>query len=379
MPQRAAPPQLIPAARSRASCACTDYPPGGPLFDLDGRIIGIHSQVTASTKANFDVPIDKYRRHWERLLKSDDWSEEEPTDEPQPDRSEPPTAATGLGVRLDQTPDGVRVAEVHPGGPASRAGLAAGDVLLVLHGSRVLRAGSVDRVLKAAEAGDCIELRFRRGAQELQTQVVLGGLATATSGADDDATPLRVRLRGIGAALQGSVVQITSVRDDRTRRILGTIVDRSGLLLSKASELGASPQAILADGTPVAARLLATDPETDLALLGLAQEGLPAVAFSPSTAQHTGRWLISAGPDDVPLGVGVQSLEPFAVPPAGGGSLGADLEDAPELEVGVRITRVDEDGGAARSALAAGDVILAIGDFEALDQDAVASRIARET
>ncbi len=26
MPQRAAPPQLIPAARSRASCACTDYP-----------------------------------------------------------------------------------------------------------------------------------------------------------------------------------------------------------------------------------------------------------------------------------------------------------------------------------------------------------------
>lgn len=41
---------------------------GGPLFDLNGRVIGIHSRVAQSMEANFEVPVDEFRKNWEKLL-----------------------------------------------------------------------------------------------------------------------------------------------------------------------------------------------------------------------------------------------------------------------------------------------------------------------
>ena len=41
---------------------------GGPLFDLDGRVIGVHSNIGMSVDQNQDVPIDVYREQWNDLL-----------------------------------------------------------------------------------------------------------------------------------------------------------------------------------------------------------------------------------------------------------------------------------------------------------------------
>ncbi|MBY0229700.1 MAG: PDZ domain-containing protein, partial [Gemmataceae bacterium] len=46
---------------------------GGPLFDLQGRVIGLNSKVNDSVEANVHVPIDIYRRAWKRLLAGEDW------------------------------------------------------------------------------------------------------------------------------------------------------------------------------------------------------------------------------------------------------------------------------------------------------------------
>ncbi|QEC41698.1 PDZ domain-containing protein [Pseudobacter ginsenosidimutans] len=41
---------------------------GGPLFDLNGRVIGIHSRIVQSLDANFEVPVDIFRKNWDKLL-----------------------------------------------------------------------------------------------------------------------------------------------------------------------------------------------------------------------------------------------------------------------------------------------------------------------
>ncbi len=41
---------------------------GGPLFDLDGRVIGIHSNIGANVNQNRHVPIDVFRQQWSDLV-----------------------------------------------------------------------------------------------------------------------------------------------------------------------------------------------------------------------------------------------------------------------------------------------------------------------
>jgi len=44
---------------------------GGPLFDLDGRLIGVHSNIGIRVNQNQHVPIDAYREQWDALLKGE--------------------------------------------------------------------------------------------------------------------------------------------------------------------------------------------------------------------------------------------------------------------------------------------------------------------
>ena len=41
---------------------------GGPLFDLDGKVIGIHSSISGLVTQNNHVPVDTYRELWKDLL-----------------------------------------------------------------------------------------------------------------------------------------------------------------------------------------------------------------------------------------------------------------------------------------------------------------------
>lgn len=51
---------------------------GGPLFDMHGRVVGIHSRISHSTAENYHVPIDAYLQDWVRLTRGESWGEEDP-------------------------------------------------------------------------------------------------------------------------------------------------------------------------------------------------------------------------------------------------------------------------------------------------------------
>jgi S1-C subfamily serine protease len=55
----------------RTDCALVGGDSGGPLFDMHGRVIGIHSRIAPIMTANIHVPVDTYRQTWDRLAKGE--------------------------------------------------------------------------------------------------------------------------------------------------------------------------------------------------------------------------------------------------------------------------------------------------------------------
>ena len=51
----------------RSTCLMEPGDSGGPLFDMMGRVIGLHSRVDLSLDDNYEVPIDLYKKYWTAL------------------------------------------------------------------------------------------------------------------------------------------------------------------------------------------------------------------------------------------------------------------------------------------------------------------------
>jgi S1-C subfamily serine protease len=53
----------------RTDCTLWHGDSGGPLFDLDGKVVGIHSSIGSAIDNNNHVPIDAFRDAWDLLVK----------------------------------------------------------------------------------------------------------------------------------------------------------------------------------------------------------------------------------------------------------------------------------------------------------------------
>jgi serine protease Do len=167
--------------------------------------------------------------------------------------------------------------------------------------------------------------------------------------------------RAVSAQASRSTVR---VRCDGHDVALGTIVSSDGWILTKASELKASPLVRLPDGRELKARLVGVHQAHDIALLKVEVTGLTPVQWRPSKEVPVGFWAVSAGPAGRPVAVGVVSVGTRDVPAkswprnhAGSGYLGVSL--AP-VEKEVKISQVIPGGGAAKAGLRVNDIIVAV-------------------
>ena len=157
---------------------------------------------------------------------------------------------------------------------------------------------------------------------------------------------------------------------------LGTIVSRNGMVLTKGSELRNEAGQLkgrlvceLADSSRYNARLVATDQQTDLALLQLPTQGLPAIEWSEKSSPATGSWVVTPGLGDDPEAIGVVSVAAHAVR---GGVLGIFLED---MEGGVRVWRVIPGSGAAKAGVVNNDFITHINGKTVSNRDGLVATI----
>ncbi len=117
---------------------------------------------------------------------------------------------------------------------------------------------------------------------------------------------VRAAFRVAVAAVKESTVLI--LRDDE-RIALGAVVDADGLLVSKASELGSGVlECEFESGMRLPAEVVWADPESDLAFLKVPATGLKPIVWRDDSNLPVGSWLVTPGPADDPIAIGVVSV-----------------------------------------------------------------------
>ncbi len=61
--------------RFRSTCLMEPGDSGGPVFDLHGRVVGLHSSIDNALENNYEIPVDFYRQYWTALQKPELYSE----------------------------------------------------------------------------------------------------------------------------------------------------------------------------------------------------------------------------------------------------------------------------------------------------------------
>ena len=151
---------------------------GGPLVDMAGQVIGINSAIatldqlsigqSGNIGVGFAIPISEARRVVAELEQHGQASH----------------ALIGIGVNdsVDaalHVPNGARIVSVTPGGPAAKAGLAVGDVLVRFGDRTVIDADSLIAATHAAVPNSTVSITYLRGGTQATARVTLGS-ATAS-------------------------------------------------------------------------------------------------------------------------------------------------------------------------------------------------------
>jgi serine protease Do len=146
----------------QTDCTVVGGDSGGPLFDLEGKVIGIHSRIGGQITANIHVPIDAYRNGWDRMVKAEVWGGRGNNQN-----------SVFLGVRLDTDAKGCKVAEVVDGSPALKAGLKANDVIAKIDGKAIENLDELSRFLRKKKPGDEVTVEVKRGEETVNLKVKL--------------------------------------------------------------------------------------------------------------------------------------------------------------------------------------------------------------
>jgi len=142
---------------------------GGPLINLQGQVVGINTAIIASGQGiGFAIPINMAKEIAPQLQKYGH------------------VTRGLLGVAIqDVTPElakafglkekkGALVASVNPGGPAEKAGIEAGDLIVAFDGKPVADSKELPRIVAATPVGKTVTVTLLRDGKTLDRQVKVG-------------------------------------------------------------------------------------------------------------------------------------------------------------------------------------------------------------
>jgi serine protease Do len=150
---------------------------GGPMFNLKGEVIGINTAIFSPTGGSvgigFAIPSDLAKPVIDQLIKYGK------------------TRRGWLGVRIQSvTPEiaetlklpdshGALVASITKGGPAEKAGLVSGDVILEFNGQKLSATRQLPRLVAETEIGSMAVLKIWRDGKIIESKIEVGELEKA--------------------------------------------------------------------------------------------------------------------------------------------------------------------------------------------------------
>lgn len=158
---------------------------GGPMFNMNGDVIGINTAIYSpsggSVGIGFAIPsamaqsvvdqiieFGKTRRGWLGV------------------RFQSVTDEIAESLGLDKDVNGVLVAGVSKNGPAEKAGIKAGDVIIGFNGKDIDEMRALPRLVADAPIGKPVDVTIWRDEKEVTLRVVIGEMEEEISESDDD-------------------------------------------------------------------------------------------------------------------------------------------------------------------------------------------------
>ena len=199
---------------------------GGPLFNLDGKVIGINTAIVSQTGGSiglgFAIPSNsakkivnqlkefgKTKRGWLGVM------------------IQPVTKdfAESLGLS-DQK--GAFVSNVNPNGPSKKAGIEAGDVILKFNNEEIIKMSDLPRVVAEADVGSTASLEVWRKNKKINIEVILGELPGEVVTERDNIEPKikdkKIMSLGITIINNDSGIEVTNVEDEDSSLLIGDII-----------------------------------------------------------------------------------------------------------------------------------------------------------
>ncbi|MES2338923.1 MAG: Do family serine endopeptidase [Pseudomonadota bacterium] len=196
---------------------------GGPMFDLNGNVVGINSQIFSQSGGNigigFAIPAEEAKPIIDTFMKGGTISRGYIGVQLQPGSIDDDTAQA-LGIPKNQ---GELIAGVTPGGPAAKAGLRASDVVTRVNGQAVTPEQTLSYLVANVKPGTTARLDVLRDGKPLALNITpvvrpseealaatLGGNDDSGGfGKDNDDTPDTPSAPGASADLGMTVQPLT--------------------------------------------------------------------------------------------------------------------------------------------------------------------------
>ena len=150
---------------------------GGPLVNLAGEVVGVNSAIatlgaslggqSGNIGVGFAIPINQARRTVEQLLNTGE--AQFPIIGASLDG-----AYDGAGARIATSPAKNGTPPIVPGGPADRAGLKAGDVIVAIDDKPVADSSELIVAIRSHTPGDTVTLTVRQDSGDRSVKVTLG-------------------------------------------------------------------------------------------------------------------------------------------------------------------------------------------------------------
>jgi serine protease Do len=150
----------------RSNCTLVGGDSGGPLHDLDGNVVGIHSRIGLTLAQNIHVPIELFQAQWDNLVKGEVFGRV----------AKRSAASPFLGVVFpeDEDEDAWITEDVEADTPAGKAGLKAGDTITKFNAESVKSVKKLRELMKEKKPGDTVKFTIRRGTTVMTVPLTFG-------------------------------------------------------------------------------------------------------------------------------------------------------------------------------------------------------------